>query len=113
MTPFIDQTTDHDRETGGERYVRTLDDRCYVSVLYRLTGFGYHRWETAVVFIHDVEKPKFSDQDFLLIPGDRREELATLTKEELRQWCSDNCEGNPNNLETFIEEIKCGLEVGG
>lgn len=112
MTGFIDRTDDCDRATENERYIRTLDDRCYISVLYRLTGFGHYEWETAIIFIADVEKPTWRDRECLIIKGDRREELADVPKDKLREWYDANIEGNRNSMETLIEEIKCGLETG-
>ena len=36
-----DVTADWDRDTGGERWIRDVNSNCWVSVLHRLTGFGY------------------------------------------------------------------------
>ena len=85
---------------GGERYVRTLSTDCWISVLYRLTGFGYHEWETAICFRNGDE------QETLIIAGDRREELATMPREKLRQWYADNIEGNRNSFDSVMQAIK-------
>ena len=74
----------------GERWVRALDDKCWISVLHRRTGFGWMAWETAIVFlIEEGSRPKrwaSDDRDVLLVAGDWREELGSMPKESLRAW---------------------------
>lgn len=107
---FTELTDDYNRKEGGERWIRRIDPTCWISVLYRLTGFGWHEWETAIVFmIEPGSRPKrweSDDRDCLIIAGDRREELATMPKEQLRQWYWDNINGNRNSVETLLESIK-------
>ena len=102
-----DVTTDYDREDGGERHIRDIDHRTYISVLHRMTGFGYMEWETAIVFVHENAK-RFSDRDVLIIRGDRRDELATMPKDELRSWYAANIDSNRNSMDTIIECLKKG-----
>src|SRR6266404_4900368 len=97
---FIEVTDASDIEAGGERWLRSIDPKCWISVLYRRTGFGWMEWETAIVFIIEPgSRPKrfeSDDQDCLIIAGDRREELALMPKEQLREWYRNNIEGNRN-----------------
>jgi hypothetical protein len=102
VEPFVDVTGDYDREQGGERWIRRIDPKCWISVLHRRTGFRYMEWETAIVFI--IEQG--DDRDCMIIAGDRRKELATMPKEQLREWYAANIEGNRNSLETMLHEIK-------
>lgn len=108
-----DVTEESYRESGEERYVRTLDKTCWISVLYRKTGFGYYEWETALVFLHPVEgrQRTHKDMDCLIIAGDRRDELETMPKEKLREWYAANIEGNRNSMDTFIEALKKSHET--
>lgn len=101
-------TTDYERECDGERWLRSIDPKCWVSVLHRRTGFGYMEWETAIVFVHDVgDRPlTYKDRDVLIIAGDRRDELATMPKEQLRQWYVDNIDGNRNSMETILHALE-------
>lgn len=106
-TIWEEVTNAYERESGGERWLRTIDLKCWISVLHRRTGFGYMEWESAIVFIHDViDRPlKWSDRDVLIIAGDRRDELETMPKEQLRQWYADNIDGNRNSMETLLHTV--------
>lgn len=99
-----------DREYGGERWLRRIDDKCWISVLHRMTGFGYMEWETAIVFIIEPgSRPKrweSDDRECLIIAGDRREELAHMPKESLRDWYAANINENRNSLETMLHALK-------
>ena len=103
-------TQDWRREEGGERWVRTIDDRCWISVLHRLTGFGYWEWETAIVFIIDEgSRPKrweSDDRDVLMLRGDWREELSDMPKEQLRQWYADRIDGNRTTMDALLECVQ-------
>ena len=105
-----DVTEPHVRDDGGERWVRVIDDKCWISVLHRMTGFGYMEWETAIVFIiDDGSRPKrwpSDDRDVLIIRGDWRDELAGMPKDRLREWYADRIDGNRNSIETVIEAMK-------
>ncbi len=104
--PWEECTSEHDREHGGERWIRRIDNKCWISALYRMTGFGWMEWETAIVFvIEDGSRPKrwaSDDRDCLIIKGDRRKELSEIPKEQLRQWYQANIDGNRNSFETLI-----------
>ena len=106
LAAFVEITEDFDRRDGGERWIRRIDPMCWISVLYRLPGFGWHEWETALVFVHDVPTPTWKDRDVLIIGGDRREELATMPKEQLREWYAANIDGHRNSVETILEAMK-------
>lgn len=73
-----------------------------------MTGFGYMEWETALVFVHEVEGRALTwkDSDVMIIAGDRREELDQMPKEQLRSWYAANIDGNRNSLETILHELK-------
>ena len=94
-------------ESDHCRYVRHVSEDCWISVLYRLTGFGWHEWETAICFRHPVlgRERTWRDQECLIIAGDRRVELETMPKEQLRDWYKKNIEGNRNSMDTFINAI--------
>jgi hypothetical protein len=98
------------RDDGEERWIRRIDDKCWISALYRRTGFGWMEWETAIVFIIESgSRPKrweSDDRDCLIIGGDRREELANMPKEELRDWYAANIDGNRNSMETILCQLK-------
>lgn len=96
---FIDVSTPEQTKQDEERWLRQIDPKCWISALYRLTGFGWYEWETAIVFINDTgdRQPTWEDRDCLIISGDRRKELATMPKEQLRQWYDDNIDGNRNS----------------
>lgn len=109
-TAWQECTDDYERAQGGERWIRRIDPKCWISVLHRLTGFGWMEWETAIVFIIEpgsrAKRFESDDRDCLIIAGDRREELADRPKEELRQWYQENINGNRNSMETLLTKIQ-------
>ncbi len=113
MNEFVECTDAFEREHEGERWIRRIDPKCWISALHRRTGFGWMEWETAIVFIiEEGSRPKrwaSDDRDCLIIAGDRREELATMPKEQLRQWYADNISGNRNSIETILEAVKSSV----
>lgn len=92
-------TSDYQKSEGygEERWLRKVDDDCFVSVLHRMTGFGYMEWETA------IRVP--SENIFYMICGDRRQELSNLNREELVVWYHDNITGNKNSMDTLLETL--------
>ena len=118
-TDWKDVSSDFDGKTGGERWLRDVSDDCYVSVLYRMTGFGYMEWETAIIVRHPVvgRKRTFEDQDLYMIGGDHREALTGLSRQEVLAWR----EKQVNQLTTFdramrvlkdnAQDPRCGEEV--
>ena len=106
MSNFQDVTTDWQQREHEERYLRTIDDRCWISVLYRLTAFGYFEWETAIVFIADVPEPTHKDRELLIIRGDWRDELNDMPKEQLRDWYAARIDGNRNSWDTLMQAIE-------
>jgi len=105
---FVEVTGPWDSDTGGERWLRLISQDCWISVLHRLTGFGYMEWETAIVFVHAVEgrERTWKDRDCLIIQGDRREELLTMRPGNLRPWYEANIDGNRNSFETLLDAIR-------
>ena len=101
-----------DRESGGERWIRNVDETCWISVLHRMTGFGYMEWETAFVFLHEVkDRPRtWQDRDCIIIIGDHRAELTRTPKEELRPWYDAHIDGNRNSCETLLFNLRKELE---
>lgn len=97
-----------EREQGGERWVRNVDATCWISVLHRLTGFGWMEWETALVFLHVVtDRPRtWEDRDCLIIVGDQRATLTRMPREALRPWYDAHIEGNRNSCETLLEALR-------
>ena len=109
-TVFVECTSDFESREGGERWIRHIDPKCWISVLCRRTGFGWREWETAIVFVLEPgSRPKrwdSDDRDCLIIAGDRREELAAMPKEHLRDWYAANIDGNRNSMETILHCAK-------
>jgi hypothetical protein len=110
MNEWLEVTGDFERESGGERWLRRIDDKCWISALYRRTGFGWMEWETAIVFIIEPgSRPKrwaSDDRDCLIIAGDRREELKDMPKEQLRDWYATHIDGNRNSMETILHALR-------
>jgi|FLOH01.1.fsa_nt_gi hypothetical protein len=108
MSEYVDVTSDYERAVGygEERWVRTFDSRHWISVSYRMTGFGWMEWETALSIVADVPNPTWKDRDCLIIAGDRREELEGVEPADWRQWYADRIDGHRNSFETVLEAIK-------
>lgn len=106
MSNFVEATTDWQEREHEERHVRLIDNRCWISVLHRLTGFGYWEWETAIVLVADVPEPTYKDREMLIIRGDWRSELDDMPKEQLRAWYAARIDGNRNSWDTFTRAIK-------
>ena len=104
---FEDVTTEYEKREGGGHYVRTLSDRLWVSVLHRLTGFGYWEWETAIVRMWDDDDPrkgkrgKWDDRDTLIVVGDHRPALSDKNEAEIMEWYADHS-GEKNSFETIL-----------
>ena len=107
---FEDVTTAEQRQEAEERYLRRLSPKCWISALYRRTGFGWMEWETAIVMlIEPGSRPKrweSDDRDCLIIAGDRRAELADVPEERLRSWYAENIEGNRNSMESLLHALR-------
>jgi hypothetical protein len=106
---WMEVTSNYQLVQGEERWVRSIDPKCWISVLHRRTGFGYMEWETAIVFIIEPgsrqQRYASDDRDCLIICGDWREELSTMPKEQLRDWYNKNIDGNRNTMETLLEAL--------
>ena len=105
-----DVTSDYERAAGygEERFVLSFDSRHWISVSYRMTGFGWMEWETVLCIVADVPNPTWQDRDCLIIAGDRREELEGVEPADWRQWYADRIDGNRNSFETILEKIAEG-----
>lgn len=109
---FENVSSSWDIESGRERWLRNIDDKCWISVLHRRTGFGYMEWESAIVFIRDDGDPqkyargKWDDRETLIILGDRRQELERTPKDQLRGWYESNIEGNRSSMETLLNACR-------
>lgn len=93
---------------GEERWLRRVDDNCFVSVLHRMTGFGYMEWETAIRVNKDLpegQERTWRDNSCDIIRGDHREELSTMNREELIGWYHTNINGNKNSIETILDAL--------
>jgi hypothetical protein len=95
-------------EHGEERFIRQLDPDCWISVVYRITGFGWHEWETAICF-QSFDAAGKRDFECHIIAGDRRRELENMPKELLMPWYTANIEGNRNSMDTLLEALKAAL----
>lgn len=113
MNNFVEVTSDWQSKEGERRFLRTVDATCWISVLYRKTGFGWFEWETAIVFgtpddsgpgqISEI--PPLLSREFLIIRGDRRCELNDMPKEQLRDWYAANIDGNRNSMDTLMQSL--------
>jgi len=94
-SPFVDVTNlERDRDGLQElRYVRTVTDNLWISALYRLTGFGYYEWETAIC----TRDPRTCN----IVRGDRRYELERLTPSEISEWLDEHGH-EKNSMETAL-----------
>lgn len=107
MSVWVEVTTAYQLEAGEERWVRLIDNSCWISVLHRMTGFGYMEWETALVFcVPPEQRPAGKDCETLIIRGDWREELEGMPKEQLRDWYAAHIEGNRNSMDSILHALK-------
>lgn len=83
-----------DKSQDFMRWLRTVDDTCWVSVLYRMTGFGYMEWETAVCHIDDK-----GDQVTEIVRGDWRDEVNDMTRDELFEWVKKIIQHNKTSFD--------------
>ena len=104
MTNFVEVTEEFHQKTGGERHFRKISDDLWVSVLYRLTGYGTMVWETAVVRVRKDGDPlkyargKWDDREMFLFIGDYRSELETVDEEGVMGWVKNMLEGGHTGL---------------
>ena len=102
---FIDVTDDYNREEGGERWIRYVDEWTYINVLHRMTGFGYMEWESAIIF-WTPGGTTWRDKKMHMIRGDWRKELKDLTKDQLMPWYNARIEGNQISFDAIIGALK-------
>lgn len=102
---FIDVTDDYDRKDGGESWVRVLDDNTWISVLHRLTGFGYMEWETAICF-RDESTGKHREGSPYMIRGDWRDDLRTIAKDELMPWFESKSHSHQTSFQQMMSALR-------
>ena len=79
-------------ETGGERWLLSLTPTSWVSVLHRLTGFGWWEWETAYIRIREDGDPlkhargSWDDREQIIIAGDHREAISGMPVDQIPEW---------------------------
>lgn len=104
-----------DKEEGGERHIRRLSERFWVSVLHRMTGFGDWEWETAIIIVRDDSDPKkyargkWDDRECLIVRGDYREALADKSECEILEWYAEHS-GERNSMETLLAAMSENAE---
>lgn len=106
MTTFKRVDTDADRTLEGEeqeRWLRHVSDYVWVSVLHRLTGFGWWEWETAI-----CRRDGCTDE-CNIVSGDRRDELADLSEDELFLWLEDHRD-QLNSFDSIMRDLKAATE---
>lgn len=106
MKDWQDVTSESMRREGyGEkRYLKKYGAGTFVSVLYRMTGFGYMEWETAICFHPAHRKYNWKEKKLFMVRGDRREELDNLKACQLMQWYRHHqCERN--SFDTLVDRI--------
>jgi hypothetical protein len=106
---FEDITDDYSRSEGGERHVRTVGKNCWISVLHRMTGFGYMEWETAICFV-DMATRKHTEGSPFMVRGDWRKELETMPEGELLDWYASKRVDNPISFDALMRELKPCVE---
>ena len=102
---FKETTSDYNRNEGGERYVRTVSENCWISVLHRMTGFGFMEWETAICVVDPVLKKYVNGSPFI-IRGDWREKLSDMPEQELMKWFHGNLDGNLTAFDSVLKVLK-------
>jgi len=108
---FEEVTRRWERDEGGERHIRRLSDTFFVSVLHRLTGFGYWEWETAIVRILTDDDPrkfargKWDDRECLIVRGDHRETLADKNEAEIMAWYAEHS-NEKNSMESCLDFLR-------
>lgn len=102
---FEDRTEDYHRNEGGERHVRTVSETCWISVLHRMTGFGYMEWETAICF-RDLESEKIVKGCPLIVRGDWREELEDMPESGLLEWYAGKHGENKTMFDSLLDVLK-------
>jgi hypothetical protein len=102
---FEDKTEDYNRSEGGERHVRTVNETCWISVLHRMTGFGYMEWETAVCFIDPTTRKHVQGSPFI-VRGDWRDELAEMQESQLRAWYDSKRGDNSVTFDAILDALK-------
>ena len=101
----------HEEKFGGGRWARMISEDFWISVVHRMTGFGYMEWETAVCRIRDDGDPlkfargKWDDRICEIIQGDHRDELSATSERETTAWASKNC-GYKNSFEIILSAIE-------
>lgn len=110
MSNFVEVTSEDQMCNDEERHLRIIDERCWISVLFRLTGFGHREWETAIVFVADVPEPTWRDREVLIVHGDWRRELNDMPKDQLRAWYNEKIDGNRTTMHEILHQLNKAAE---
>lgn len=107
MKDWKDVTSDSMKREGyGEkRYLKRYGEGTFVSVLYRMTGFGYMEWETAIIFHPAHRQYKWDEKKLFMVRGDRRHELDSLRGCDLMPWYRAH-QTETNSFDTVLGAIK-------
>lgn len=84
-----------DQDPDGQFWVYHVSPNLRITVLQRMTGFGFMEWETGF---------SYGREDFVLIAGDNRIALTNLTEPEVFLWLESysHCK---NTLGTILDII--------
>lgn len=107
MSEWKEVTTEWQREEGEERHVKYYGNGAMVSVLHRLTGFGYWEWETGILFFPAGRRYKADESRLYIVRGDRRKELDGLRACQLMPWYRKH-QHERNSFETLISMAREG-----
>ena len=102
---FEEVTTESQRSDGEERYVRTLSAHCWISVLYRRTGFGHMEWETALCF-RDAETSDHVKGSPFLVKGDWRDTLASVPEDRLTMWYESVAKDHRVSFDAIMDVLR-------
>jgi hypothetical protein len=102
---FQDRTEDYHRSEGGELHVRAVGENCWISVLYRMTGFDHMEWETAICFSDPTTRKHVENSPFI-VRGDWRDELAETPEGELLAWYAAKRGDNPIMFDAVMDVLK-------
>jgi len=75
-------------DSDNMQFVRDVSDNMRISVLNRMTGFGFYEWETGI-------RTKNPDS-FRLVSGDRRDELNDLSEADVQLWYEEHRFAKPS-----------------
>jgi len=77
-----------------QQYIYIVRPGFWVSVLYRLTGFGNYEWETAVCTNDSCD----------IVRGDHRATLDGKTEAEILKWYEEH-KHEKNSMDTILDRL--------